>query len=380
MGTTARLCYDDSEGNADLYYLTHFLAGDPFLYLEVDGKRTLVLSDLEFDRGRAQSTVDEVVRLGLITEEVKRRFPSPPKDPARRIGAHIEILAQERGITSFEVPGSFPVGLADALRGCGLGVRAIPPPFVPERTIKSADEVEKIRGAIAHTEAAMTAAIDRIRRATIRGDGLFEGSEPLTSEQVQLTIRKVLFERNCHAEDSIVAGGDQATLPHERGHGPLPAHLPIILDIFPRDNATRYHGDITRTVVRGRASEEAKRMFDAVEEAKAAAEAMIRDGADGKDVHDAVKKTFEERGFETGERDGRMVGFFHGTGHGLGLAVHEYPGIGQVPETLRAGHVVTVEPGLYYPGLGGIRLEDDVLVTATGCTNLCTLPNEFEIR
>jgi Xaa-Pro aminopeptidase len=379
LGTTARLCYDDSEGNADLYYLTRFLAGDPFLYLEVAGKRILVLSDLEVDRGRAQSTVDEVVRLNRITEEVKRRFPDPPRDPARRIGAHLEILAQERGITAFDVPTSFPVGLADVLRGFGLGVRAVPPPFVPERAIKSAEEVERIRAAIAHTEAAMTAAIDRIRAATIRGDGLYEGSEPLTSEQVQLTIRKVLFERDCHANDAIVAGGEQAVLPHERGHGPLPAHRPIILDIFPRDNATRYHGDMTRTVVRGRASAEAKRMLAAVGEAKERAEAMIRDGVDGKDVHEAVKKTFEERGFETGERDGRMVGFFHGTGHGLGLAVHEHPGLGQISDPLRAGHVVTVEPGLYYPGVGGVRLEDDVLVTATGCTNLCTLPNEFEI-
>jgi Xaa-Pro aminopeptidase len=379
MGTTARLFYADSEGNADLYYLTRFLAGDPFLYVETGGKKTLVLSDLEIDRGRKEATVDEFVRLQKITETVKKRFAEQPRDPAVRIGAHIHVFALERGITAFEVPGSFPVAVADVLRGHGLGVRWLPPPFVPERARKTGEEVEHIRRAIAHTEAAMGAAIDRIRKATIRGDRLYEGNEPLTSEEVRKTAHRVLFDRDCHTYEAIVAGGDQGVDPHERGFGPLPANLPIILDIFPRDNATRYHGDMTRTVVRGRASAEAKRMFLAVRAAKQCAESMLKGGVDGNDVHEAVKKVFADAKFETGEKNGRMVGFFHGTGHGLGLAVHEYPGLGQVRETIEAGHVVTVEPGLYYPGVGGVRLEDDVLVTATGCTNLCTFPDEFEI-
>jgi Xaa-Pro aminopeptidase len=136
---------------------------------------------------------------------------------------------------------------------------------------------------------------------------------------------------------------------------------------------------MTRTVVKGRATATAKRMFAAVKEAKDRAEGMLKDGVDGNKVHEAVKKTFEEWKFKTGEKGGRMVGFFHGTGHGLGLEVHEYPGLGRLSETIRAGHVVTVEPGLYYPGHGGVRLEDDVLVTAKGCRNLCTFPEEFEI-
>lgn len=379
MGKTARLIYADSESNADLYYLTRFLAGDPFLYVEQGGKRTLLLSDLEIDRGRREASVDEVLRLQKITEEVRRRLPVPPRDPAVRIGAHIHVFAQERGIDAFEVPGSFPVAVADSLRGHGLGVHWLPPPFVPKRATKTAEEVKHIRRAIAHTEAAMSAAIERIRRATIRGSRLYEGSTPLTSEEVRKTVERVLHERGCHPYQAIVAGGDQGVDPHERGFGPLPANLPIILDIFPRDNATRYHGDMTRTVVRGKASRTATRMFEAVREAKARAERMLRDGVDGKDVHEAVRKTFEKARFKTGERGGRMVGFFHGTGHGLGLAVHEYPGLGQVSDTMRAGHVVTVEPGLYYPGVGGVRLEDDVLVTKRGSENLCTLPDEFEI-
>jgi Xaa-Pro aminopeptidase len=379
MGTTGRLFYADSESDADLFYLTRFLAGDPFLYLEVDGKKTLFLSDLEVDRGRQQSAVDEVVRLATITEQVKERYPEMPSEPWVRIGAHVRVIAEQRGLGVLEVPGSFPLALADVVRGHGLGVRWLPSPFVTERLSKTPEEVAKIRRAIEHTEAAMTAAIDRIRAAEIRDGLLYEDGERLTSEQVRLTIDRLLLERDCHSYQAIVAGGDQGVDPHERGHGPLPADLPIILDIFPRDNATRYHGDMTRTVVRGRASEAAKKVFQAVREAKERAEAMLRDGVDGHAVHEAVKKTFVDAGYETGERNGRMEGFFHGTGHGLGLAVHEFPRLGAVHDTMRAGHVVTVEPGLYYPGIGGVRLEDDVLITRDGCENLCTLANEFEI-
>lgn len=379
MGKTARLFYDDSEGNADLFYLTGFLAGDPFLYLEEGGRKTLFLSDLEVDRGRSQSRADEVVRLEDVSAAVKKDLPELPRDPLARIGLYVRRIALDRGIDFLEVPHSMPVGLADTLRAHGLGLRWIPAPVVPARTRKSREEVKAIRKAVAHAEASMQAAIDRIARAEIRRGGLYEGKEPLTSEMVRFTIESTLLERGCHAYDPIVAGGDQGVDPHERGHGPLPAHLPILLDIFPRDRASRYHGDITRTVVRGKASAEAKRMFAAVKDAKEAAESKLRAGADGFDVHQAVKKTFAAFGFETKRRGGRMVGFFHGTGHGLGLDVHEHPRVSEVHQTLEAGHVVTIEPGLYYPGPGGVRLEDDLLVTARGCERLGSLGEVFEL-
>ena len=347
----------------------------------MDGKKTLFLSDLEVDRGRQQSAVDEVVRIHEVSEAVKKENGDAlPAEPSARLALIIRHIARDRGITGFEVPSSFGVALADALRGHGLGLRWRPAPFVPERARKTPDEVEKIRGAIRHTEAAMTAAIDRIRSADIRDGMLVEGNEPLTSEMVKSTINLLLLDRNCYAYEAIVAGGEQGVDPHERGHGPLPAHTPIILDIFPRDNATRYHGDMTRTVVKGRATDEAKRMYAAVAEAKAAGEDALKAGADGHDVHEKVKKAFVDAGFETGEKNGRMVGFFHGTGHGLGLDVHEYPRVSTAHDEMQSGHVVTVEPGLYYPGIGGVRIEDDVLVTDDGCENLCTLPSFFELE
>ncbi|MHC4953840.1 MAG: M24 family metallopeptidase [Planctomycetota bacterium] len=376
---TARLFFADSESDADLYYLTGFLAGDPILYVECEGRRELFLNDLEVDRGRKQSRVDAVHRLSEIGDRIEEETGKRPGRGPVGAAQSARAIAKERGIDCFEVADRCSLALADALRGMGFGVRWLPSPFVPERACKTPEEVDAIRGAVRHTEAAMQAAIDRIAAAEIRGDGLFEGEAPLTSEAVKRTINRTLMELNCHPNQAIVAGGNQACDPHERGSGPLPANLPIILDIFPRDLATRYHGDMTRTVVRGTATDEAKALFDAVVAAKDAAEAKIRAGVAGRAVHDECKRVFAERNFETGQKEGRMVGFFHGTGHGLGLDVHEYPGLGAADHQLEAGHVVTVEPGLYYPGTGGVRVEDDVLVTENGCENLCTLETVFEI-
>ncbi|MFQ5844139.1 MAG: M24 family metallopeptidase [Planctomycetota bacterium] len=379
MGTTARLIYDDSERSADLYYLTGFLAGDPFLLLEIGGRRVLVLSDLEVDRARRTSRVDEILRIQEVTDAIKKAEGDAPVRPIARLARIVRWIAADRGIDAFDVPLSFPVGLADALRGAGLGVGWKEGPFGPQRTRKTPDEVQSSRAAVRHTEAAMRAAIDRIAKAKVRGDGLHEGSEPLTSEAVKRTIRRELLDRECDPYDLIVGGGEQAVDPHDCGSGPLPAHLPIILDIFPRHPSSRYHGDVTRTVVRGRPSAEVKRMFRTVLDAKGRAESLLRAGADGQEVHAEVQQVFVEAGFESGHKDGRMVGFFHGTGHGLGLDIHEHPRVSKVQITLEAGNVVTVEPGLYYPGVGGVRVEDDVVVTGDGCENLCELEAVLEI-
>ncbi len=355
------------------------MAGDPFLYLSDDGKSSLFLSDLEVDRAKQQSQVDEVVRTAELKEAFENSGATLSEDATQRTAQLIGVVAKERGLSGFEVPASFPVSLADALRGNGLGVTWVSGPFVPERVVKTPDEIASIRRAIEHTEAAITAAIEQLRAADVRDGVLHENGAPLTAEAVRFTINRELLDRGCVGYDSIVAGGEHAVDPHDRGSGPLDTDRPIILDVFPRDLASRFHGDMTRTVVKGQASDEVQRMFDAVKAAKDGAEAALCDGVDGWDVHAGVVKTFEDAGFVTEKRDGRMVGFFHGTGHGLGLDVHEAPRLGKAHDIMRAGHVVTVEPGLYYPGVGGMRLEDDVVITKDGCENLCTLGYELEI-
>ena len=179
--------------------------------------------------------------------------------------------------------------------------------------------------------------------------------------------------------DTIVAGGNQATDPHERGSGPLKAHQAIIIDIFPRCIQSGYYGDFTRTFCRGKAPEQLKRQYKAVKEAQEAAIAIIRDGVLGSAVHQQVLDTFEERGYKTESINGEMQGFIHTTGHGIGLDIHEYPRISTVPITLKAGMITSVEPGLYYKGIGGVRIEDLVYITKTGCEMLSPYPKKFEI-
>jgi len=178
---------------------------------------------------------------------------------------------------------------------------------------------------------------------------------------------------------TIIASANQCCDPHHEGSGPIKAHTSIIFDIFPRSQKTGYFGDLSRTVVRGRASERLREAYATVEAGQELAFGLIRDGADGKEIHQKILDLFEKRGFPTGKMAGRMQGFFHGTGHGLGLDIHEPPRIALTAATLRAGHVVTVEPGLYYLGMGGVRLEDVVLVTENGNRNLTGYAKFLEI-
>jgi Xaa-Pro aminopeptidase len=201
--------------------------------------------------------------------------------------------------------------------------------------------------------------------------------KPLTSEILRAEIDSAILRAGGNAHGTIVAGGDQACDPHERGSGPLSANSLIILDVFPRNAATGYYGDLTRTVVRGRASEAQRKLWDTVKAGQTLALRQIKAGADGAAIHKGIQDLFVKRGYPTEMRKGRRVGFFHGTGHGLGLEIHEYPRLQKV--RLQAGEVVTVEPGLYYPGLGGVRIEDVVAVTKTGHKMLSRFPKQLEI-
>jgi len=362
-----------SEADANLYYATRFLAPDPFIFLEVAGEKVLLLSDLEIDRGRQQAAVQTVLPLSRYEEEARRA------GEATGLAAVAVRLLRERGVAVVQVPANFPLGLADDLRARGVTVRAKPDPFYDARTVKTAEEVAAISHALAATEGAMDMAIGALRAAEVHEGVLTLEGEVLTSERVKRMIAAHLLERDYLAQHTIVAGGEQGCDPHEQGHGPLRADTAIIIDIFPRSIATRYHGDLTRTVVKGEASAALRNQYGAVRAAQEEALASIRAGVEGPAVHARVCSLFEARGYRTGEVGGRMQGFFHGTGHGLGLEVHEPPRVSKIPATLQAGNVVTVEPGLYYPGVGGVRLEDVVVVTETGCTNLVKYPKLLEI-
>src|SRR5438094_5141376 len=226
------------------------------------------------------------------------------------------------------------------------------------------------------TEKGLKRAIEVLKQSKPgSGKRLHWRGKSLTSEVCRAEIDAAILRAGGVSLGTIVAGGDQACDPHERGFGPLYADSLIILDVFPRDAKTGYFGDMTRTVLRGRASEDQRKLWETVKAGQALALKKIKAGVDGMTIHKSIQELFAKRGFPTELRRGRRVGFFHGTGHGLGLEIHEHPRLQKV--VLKERQVVTVEPGLYYPGLGGVRLEDVVLVTKTGCKILYRFPQRF---
>ena len=371
---TATLFIAASETDSNLYYATRFIAPDPFIYLEVKGERLLVMSDLEVDRARHQATVDRV----LSYSEVERRAKAQGmKDPGTIDVIH--LLLQDAGLKEILVPSTFPFLHASRLQELGYRLRTKREPFYERRVVKSDEEVRHIEAAQRATETAVAAAHRELRRAEIRDQHLWLDGELLTSERIKKLINVALMECDCVAQHTIVAGGEQACDPHDEGSGPLPAHRSIIFDVFPRSADSRYFADMSRTVIRGHASPELVRLYQAVKDAQEEAIGKIRDGADGAVIHQGICDRFEKAGYKTGLVNGRMQGYFHGTGHGVGLDIHESPRISRTGSLLQEGHVVTVEPGLYYPGLGAVRIEDMVLVTKDGCRNLTNFPKVFEL-
>jgi Xaa-Pro aminopeptidase len=370
----ARLIVAASEAEADLYYATRFLAPDPFVFLWHGEEKLLLMSDLEVDRARAQAAVQRVLPIRTYETLARSHGVESPK----MVDAVTELL-RERGIDRIAVPGTFPLEHADGLRARGVEVAAQSAPFFPERLIKREEEVAAVAEAMRCTEAALDQAIQAIRESDVRDGRLWWRGAALTSERLKHLIAVQLLDKGLQADHTIVACGEDGCDPHNQGSGPLVPDRPIIIDVFPRDTRSRYFADITRTVVKGRASDHVRRMYEAVAAGQEAALTDIRDGAAADAVHRKVQATLEGFGFQTGETSGRMQGFFHGTGHGLGLEIHELPRVSKLPVTLRTGHVVTVEPGLYYSGHGGVRIEDVVVVTDTGCRNLTTYPKTLEV-
>jgi Xaa-Pro aminopeptidase len=369
----ARLIVAPSDTDADMLYATRIFIGDPFIFLQQKGKRTLVLSDLEIDRAKKSAKADEFVMFNQLEREVQGKARKAP--PYEKVLAH---FLTKRGVKRALVPANFPLGFANEIKRNGIALETSNGLFWPAREKKTAEEIRLLERALRMTETGMKRGME-ILKASKPGAGkkLKWSGKTLTSETLRAEIDSAILRAGGVPTNTIVAGGDQACDPHERGFGPLRADSLIILDIFPRDGKTGYWGDMTRTVVRGRASEQQRKLWETVKAGQALALKRIKAGVDGMSIHQAITELFERRGFPTEVRDGRRVGFFHGTGHGLGLEIHEYPRLQKV--VLKAGQCLTVEPGLYYPGIGGTRIEDVVIVEKTGCRILSRFPKQLEI-
>ncbi len=367
---------DAASTDSDQLYLSGFDAPDAFTTLYADGVHLLV-SSLEYGRAKKESDAASVVRKSEYDYHEKVAEYGLEEADNRVVA---EFLA-DRGVESVAVPARFPVGTADGLREQGVTVKPDGSAVITGiRATKTDEEIEHVRTAQNANEAAMQAAENLLAAATVENGLLRYQGEVLTSERVKEEIEVTLLRHGTALDETIVACGADAADPHNRGSGPLAADEAIIVDIFPRDKASKYHADMTRTFVRGEPSEEIRARHDLTHEAFEAALDALEPGATGKEVHDAVCDVYEDAGYATLRSDpDTQTGFIHSTGHGVGLDVHELPRISPDGGELKPGHVVTVEPGLYDPAVGGVRIEDLVVVTEDGYENLTDYPIDLVV-
>ena len=372
------------EHDAASYYLSGFLAPDPVICLRVAGKVYLAVSSMEYGRAKKQARADEVLSFDeLEVMQLARELQSGGRALAAAAAGLLEKL--EAASFPVAVPPSLGVLYADELRVRGLTVAPDVKLFASLRRAKTEEEISYIEKTQRDVEAACAHAVEILKEAEVAEEGtlLYDG-EALTSERLRSEIDVELLRRGCAVDGTITTGGSQAADPHERGHGPLKAGESIIIDIFPFDKASRYYADMTRAFIKGEPSPELEKMYDAVLEGQKVALSMIRAGVNGRDVHQKVSDVLHEQGYKTLVHDQKpgeplQEGFIHGTGHGVGLEIHEAPRISIADETLVPGDVVTVEPGIYKPGVGGVRIEDLVVVTEDSCRNLTNFPKEFQV-
>jgi Xaa-Pro aminopeptidase len=363
--------YAASSKDANLYYLTSFLAEDPFLFLRTGEQSVLIISSMEKARALRSSGVDRV----LTREDFQKDSSETEVD--RATPNMIASVLRGCGIKRLGVNADFPIGLADELRRTGYDITPISGSIERLRSIKTAGELKLMAQVQRASEKALASAIAILTHSKIRDNALRYKGQVLTSELLKSAIGRSLIDDACTPQDVIASSGEDSALPHLTGSGPVKANSTIVFDVFPQSVTSRYHADMSRTVLRGDARPELFDMYSAVQEAQNLAFKMLRPGMSGVEVHLAVADHFEQSGFQTNLDNGR--GFIHSTGHGLGLEVHELPFLSKRGGILEKGNVVTVEPGLYYPSIGGVRLEDVAVITHNGNRNITQFPKEFVI-
>jgi len=374
------LLFGETYNHPDILYRTGFLVPDPIVVVDRGGDDTVLwASPLEEGRARKQAHV------GLVRSTAELDLA-----PTRAGGneydgwaALVVAVCKEHGLSGVDVGADFPTVLADHLRNNDVDVRPRTDIYQRRRRIKTAQEIEWISATENAGMAALQKAIDVIAAADIHDGLLMHEGRPMTSDDLIFTVESDLLKGGYSTVDSICCGGPESADPHRTSSDVIRAGLPIVLDIYPFDKRSRYWGDMTRTVVRGTPPSAVERMWEAVLEAQQAGLDTVKPGINGRDVHFACCDVFKKHGFGSLAKPYRDIQsdarFIHGTGHGLGLEIHEFPRVSEADVVLEVGDVVTVEPGLYDPKLGGIRIEDLVVVTEDGCRNLTTLPKIFHL-
>jgi Xaa-Pro aminopeptidase len=371
------LIYADTERSPELRHELPVAIGDPFLYAEQDGTRYVLTNVLEVAKMKKLGVetrlpddygIDELLKSGRKPAEVRNEL--------------LLRACRDLGISDAAVPYWFPVDLADFLRENGIELRADEELFDKRRRSKNEAEIAGVRRAQRAAEAGMQAAADMLRAAEPNGAGLTLDGEPLTVERIKVAISQAFMDNGATSDDFIVAWGEQGARGHDTGSGQIPPGSPIVIDLFPKDRESACYADMTRTFVVGEPDEEIVEWHRLVKEAVDRTIEPIKPGVKGRELFDIACDIFEEAGQPTQrtKEPGKPLdeGFFHSLGHGVGLEVHEAPGLGLLGEKeLVPGDVITIEPGLYRQGYGGVRLEDLVLVTESGYENLTKFPYEL---
>jgi Xaa-Pro aminopeptidase len=357
-------------------YLSGLSAPDPFTTLYT-GEVHLLVSALEYGRAKRTARADTVERHSEY-DYMEKVEEYGQTEAGHRVLA--EFLAAH-GVGAVAAPEEYPLGSADGLREQGIEIRGDREDVVAHvRATKTDEEIEQVRAAQRANETAMARTEELLREATIDDGVLHHGGEPLTSEGVKQEIEVTLLRQGYALDETIVSCGSDAADPHDRGSGPLRAEESIIVDIFPRSKESGYYADMTRTFVKGEPSSRIREWWDLTHEAQRAALDALEAGISGSEVHDAVCDVYAEAGVPTLRSDpGTETGFIHTTGHGVGLDIHEYPRISTQENQLEPGMIVTIEPGLYDPSVGGVRIEDIVVVTEDGHENLTDYPKELVV-
>jgi Xaa-Pro aminopeptidase len=364
-GADTYVVYANSR-DADMRYLTHFTTSDPFIYFRKrKGKGTIIISQMEVGRASREGISAVMTRAEAGLPEIIKR----EKDPYR---ATAMMIAGQAG-KKILIPPNFPVALANAL-GEFCTVTVDKGTVLSMRAKKTRFEIQCMKTVQDITQDAMGHAASLLRRAVIKKEILYVDGKPLTSERIKFTLHCVLLEHGCSAEDTIVSCGEDTAIPHMTGTGPIRADEPIIIDLFPLHEKSGYFADMTRTFVKGEPSPEILDMYTALREAKQLAISHIKNGVSGAALHQLVVDLFKDRGYDSDTR-----GFVHNLGHGVGLQIHELPTVGPSGKQLEAGNVITIEPGLYYPGIGGVRLEDIGAVSKTGFNNFTSFSEDLII-
>jgi len=343
-GADAFVHYATGE-DADMRYLTRFVMHDPFVFFKRHRQPgTIIVPQMEAGRASRESIAAVMTRTQAGLPGITKKEKNPWKAAA-------QMIAGQTGKTLLVSP-SLPAAL---LRALEESARVVVDAGTIEqvRAKKTPEEIRLIQAVQKKTERAMALGISLIRNATVRKGILYHDGAPLTSELVRTAVHKQLMDDGCQAVETIISCGEDTASPHIIGSGPLRPHTPIVIDMFPRDEVSGYYADMTRTVSKGKPNLQISEMYTAVLEAQQIGISHIKAGVPGADAHNAVVDHFKSRGYESDTR-----GFIHNLGHGVGLQVHELPTVGPAGGVLEAGFIVTVEPGLYYPGVGGVRLED----------------------